>query len=37
MWNKFRNENQLCEQYREALEDLRPDVDRASGFRGVKQ
>jgi hypothetical protein len=26
MWDKFRKENQLCEQYREALEDLRPDV-----------
>jgi hypothetical protein len=30
MWDKFRNENRLCEQYREALEDLRPDVDRPS-------
>jgi hypothetical protein len=26
MWNKFRKENRLCEQYREALEDLPPDV-----------
>jgi hypothetical protein len=26
MWDKFRKENRLCEQYREALEDLRPDV-----------
>lgn len=29
MWNKFRSENPLCEQYREALEDLRPDIERA--------
>lgn len=27
MWDKFRKENRLCEQYREALEDLPPDVD----------
>jgi hypothetical protein len=30
MWDKFKEENQLCEQYREALEDLRPDVDQVS-------
>ena len=30
MWNKFRGENQLCEQYREALEDLRPEMDQVS-------
>jgi hypothetical protein len=29
MWNKFRKENRLCEQYREALEDLPPDVDQS--------
>jgi hypothetical protein len=29
MWDKFRKENRLCEQYREALEDLPPDVDRS--------
>jgi len=29
MWNKFRKENQLCEQYREALEDLPPEVDQS--------
>jgi hypothetical protein len=27
MWDKFRKDNRLCEQYREALEDLRPDVE----------
>ena len=26
MWKKFREENRLCQQYREALEDLPPDV-----------
>jgi hypothetical protein len=26
MWDKFRKEHRLCEQYREALEDLPPDV-----------
>jgi len=30
MWNKFRKGNRLCEQYREALEDLPPDVGRAT-------
>jgi hypothetical protein len=30
MWDKFRKENRLCEQYREALEDLRPDAGRAT-------
>jgi hypothetical protein len=30
MWDKFRKENRLCEQYCEALEDLRPDVDQLS-------
>jgi hypothetical protein len=30
MREKFGKENWLCEQYREALEDLRPDVDRAA-------
>ena len=29
MWDKFRKENRLCEQYREALEDLQPDVDQS--------
>jgi hypothetical protein len=29
MWDKFRKENRLCEQYREALEDLPPDIGRA--------
>jgi hypothetical protein len=29
MWDKFRKENRLCEQYREALEDLPPDVDQS--------
>jgi hypothetical protein len=28
MWNKFRRENPICEQYREALEDLPPEIDR---------
>ncbi len=32
MWNKFRKEKQLCEQYREALEDLPPDVDQISAL-----
>jgi len=30
MWDKFKEENRPCEQYREALEDLRPDVDQVS-------
>ena len=30
MWDKFRKENRLCEQYRGALEDLRPDVGQAT-------
>jgi hypothetical protein len=30
MWDKFRKEKQLCEQYREALEDLAPSVSQAS-------
>jgi hypothetical protein len=30
MWDKFKEENRLCVQYREALEDARPDVDRVS-------
>jgi len=30
MWAKFRKEHRLCEQYREVLEDLRPDVDQAT-------
>ena len=30
MWDKFKKENRLCEQYREALEDLRPDIDQAT-------
>jgi hypothetical protein len=30
MWDKFKEENRLCEQYREALEDLRPGVDQVS-------
>jgi hypothetical protein len=30
MWGKFRKENRLCEQYREALEDLRPDVEQGA-------
>ena len=30
MWDKFKKENRLCEQYREALEDLRRDVDQAT-------
>jgi hypothetical protein len=29
MWDKFRKEKRLCEQYREALEDLPPDVDQS--------
>ena len=29
MWDKFRKENRLCEQYRGALEDLPPDVDQS--------
>ena len=28
MWNKFKRENPICEQYREALEELRPEIDR---------
>jgi hypothetical protein len=32
MWDKFRKENRLCQQYREALEDLRPDVDQVAAF-----
>jgi len=30
MWDKFRKEKQLCEQYREALEDLTPGVSQAT-------
>jgi hypothetical protein len=30
MWDKFRKDNRLCEQYREALEDLRPDVEQGA-------
>src|ERR1700733_2984002 len=30
MWDKFRKDNRLCEQYREALEELRPDAARAT-------
>ena len=30
MWDKFRKDNRLCEQYREALEDLRPDVEQGT-------
>jgi hypothetical protein len=30
MWDKFRRGNRLCEQYREALEDLRQDAERAT-------
>jgi hypothetical protein len=30
MWDKFRKQSELCEQYREALEDLRPDMDQAT-------
>jgi hypothetical protein len=30
MWENFRKENPLCEQYREALEDLRPDVEQGA-------
>lgn len=29
MWDKFRKENRLCEHYREALEDLPPDVEQS--------
>lgn len=29
MWHKIRNENRLCERYREALEELPPDVDQS--------
>lgn len=29
MWDKLRKENRLCEQYREALEDLPPDVEKS--------
>jgi len=36
MWNKFKEENRLCEQYREALEDLRPDVDEVSAPAGLR-
>ena len=28
MWNKFKRENPICKQYREALEDLPPEIDR---------
>src|ERR1700680_4299621 len=30
MWDKFKKENRLCEQYRGALEDLGPDVSHAT-------
>ena len=30
MWDKLRKENRLCEQYRQALEDLPPDVDQST-------
>ena len=30
MWEKFTKDNRLCEQYQEALEDLRPGVDEAT-------
>jgi hypothetical protein len=29
MWDKLRKQNRLCEQYREALEDLPPDVEQS--------
>ena len=32
MWEKFRKENRLCEQHREALEDLRADIGQAAAF-----
>jgi hypothetical protein len=35
MWNKFRKENRLCEQYREALEDLPPDVDQSMAVQSL--
>jgi hypothetical protein len=30
MWDKFRKEDSLCEQYREALEDLPPTIEQAA-------
>jgi hypothetical protein len=30
MWEKFRKEDSLCEQYREALEDLPPTIEQAT-------
>jgi hypothetical protein len=36
MWDKFRKENRLCEQYREALEDLRPDVEQAIAYAELR-
>jgi hypothetical protein len=35
MWDKFRKENRLCEQYREALEDLHPDVDQSMAVQSL--
>ena len=36
MWDKFRRGNRLCEQYREALEDLRQDAERATAFSELR-
>jgi len=35
MWDKFRKENPLCEQYREALEDLAPYADRVTASEAL--
>ena len=36
MWDKFNKKNELCTQYREALEDLRPDMDEATATVELK-
>jgi len=36
MWDKFKKQSELCTQYREALEDLRPDMDQATATVELK-
>jgi hypothetical protein len=37
MWDKFRKENRLCEEYRGALEDLPPDVDQSTASSSLSE
>jgi hypothetical protein len=36
MWGKFRQDNRLCEQYRDVMEDISPDVDRATANAALR-